>query len=68
MNVYVVQLVGTIKCEQSSAFAGKESSHLYVTASTFENALAAVREKHPSHVVRSISQQNYLSLPIVAGE
>lgn len=68
-NVYTVNLVKPVKMDASGHhFTGKETSWLHVTASSFENALAAVRAKYPDVGIRSINVLNYDGVPIVAGE
>ncbi len=67
-NVYIVRLASAVKCESAAPFFGRESTHLYVTASSFENAIEAVRRKYPGCSVRGIDQANYLGVPVVAGD
>jgi hypothetical protein len=69
-NVYVVQLAEpvTIQLDAAPHFSGKSTSHVYVVASTFNNAIRAAELKYPGVAIRSINLMNYSGLPIVAGE
>lgn len=69
MNVFIVQTVQPVAMGPSGPhFSGKETTHLYVLASGFSQAEAAVRKKHPGVAVRSINLMNYASVPIIMGE
>lgn len=68
MNVYSVKLTKSVKVEPAHHFGGKETIWLYVTASSFENALAAVAEKYPGAEVSTVNLMNYTGVPIVAGK
>lgn len=68
-NIYSVQLVKPVKTESHvHGFSGKESSNVFVIASTFATAAEAVNAKYPGVEVRGITMMNYLGMPIVIGE
>jgi hypothetical protein len=68
-NVYCVKLAKPVKTEPApSHFSGRESTWLYVVASSFANAAAAVEAKHPGAEVRGIDLMNYTGIPIVLGD
>ncbi len=67
-NVYIVRLAGAVKCETTAPFSGRESTHLYVTASCFEKAIEAVQRKYPGCQIRGIDLANYAGVPVVAGD
>lgn len=67
-NIYVVRLNKSVRLEVSPLFGSRDTTHLYVVASSFEGALAAVVRKHPGIEVRGIELVNYTGVPIVSGE
>lgn len=67
-NIYVAKLAGMVKIEPTPHFGSKETSNLYVVASSYEAALAAVQAKHPGASVRGIDLLNYTGVPIVVGD
>lgn len=67
-NVYTVQLDKAVKVGGISPHFGRETSHLYVTATSFENALAAVRKLYPDVQVRNVSYVNYSGVPVIPGD
>lgn len=68
LNVYCVKLSQTVKIEPSHHFGGRETGWLYVVASSFESAIAAVQRKHPGTDIKGIDLMNYTGIPIVTGE
>lgn len=68
-NVYIVKLGHPIKTDACSpGFSGKESSWLYVVASSFANAHDAVLKKYPYAEIRGVDLMNYTGVPIVIGD
>jgi hypothetical protein len=67
-NVYTVKLASQVKTEPGHHFSGKETSWIYVVASSFELAIAAVQLKYPGASIRGIDLMNYTGVPIVAGD
>lgn len=67
-NVYVVRLSKPVKMDVMAPHTGRETSHLYVVASSFPNATEAVLKKHPCAVIRGIDHMNYEGMPVVVGD
>ncbi len=67
-NVYNVKLAKPVKCEVGLHHFGRDTTWLYVVATSFHAAERAVREKYPEAEVRGIDMMNYTGVPIVVGE
>jgi hypothetical protein len=68
-NVYCVKLGKPVRTEPTGHhFTGKETSWLYVLASSFPAAVAAVERKYPGAEIRGVDLVNYTGVPIVLGD
>lgn len=68
-NVYTVKLAKPLKTEGGlHHFGGRETSWLYVVATSFANAHDAVLRKYPGVEVRGVDMMNYTGVPIVMGD
>lgn len=69
-NVYVVKLAEAVKLGPAAVgpHFGPATLHLYVVASSFQAAQAAVERAYPQAAVRGIDLMNYKGVPIVLGD
>lgn len=68
-NIYCVKLTRPVKTDHTAPhFGSKETTHLYVVASSFSAAHDAIQKKHPGAEVRGIDMLNYSGVPIVIGD
>lgn len=68
LNLYTVKLSKPLKLPSVTPQFGRETSNLFVVASSFDNALLAAVAKYPEVEIRGVDLLNYAGTPIVIGE
>lgn len=68
LNLYTVKLAKPLKLPSVTPQFGRETSTLFVVASSFDDAILASVAKYPEIEIRGIDLLNYAGTPIVIGE